>query len=42
VAGGREGALFGLIPAAIGVANLVYAAVLWRKEEQGRQDIRRV
>jgi cadmium resistance protein CadD (predicted permease) len=24
-------ALFGLIPSAIGVANLVYAAVLWRR-----------
>jgi hypothetical protein len=31
-AGGHEGALFGLIPAAIGVANLVYAAVLFNKE----------
>ena len=38
VAGGKEGALFGLIPAAIGVANLVYAAVLWKKEEKERQD----
>jgi len=34
VAGGTKGALFGLIPAAIGVANLVYAAVLWKKEEK--------
>ena len=24
-------ALFGLIPAAIGIANLIYAAVLWRR-----------
>jgi hypothetical protein len=32
-AGGREGALFGLIPAAIGIANLVYAALLWKKEQ---------
>jgi cadmium resistance protein CadD (predicted permease) len=31
-AGGREGALFGLIPAAIGVANLLYAAIQWKKE----------
>jgi Domain of unknown function (DUF6249) len=35
VAGGREGALFGLIPAAIGVANLVYAAIQWEKEKSG-------
>ena len=41
VAGGKEGALFGLIPAAIGVANLVYAAVLWKKEEKEKQDARR-
>jgi len=41
VAGGKEGALFGLIPAAIGVANLVYAAVLWKKEERERQDARK-
>jgi hypothetical protein len=34
-AGGREGALFGLIPAAIGIANFVYAAVLWQKEKRG-------
>jgi hypothetical protein len=33
VAGGREGALFGLIPAAVGVANLVYAAIQWDKEK---------
>lgn len=32
-AGGSEGALFGLIPAAVGVANLVYAAIQWKKEE---------
>jgi len=24
-------ALFGLVPAAVGVANLVYAAILWRR-----------
>ena len=34
-AGGREGALFGLIPAAVGVANLVYAWILWQKEKRG-------
>jgi hypothetical protein len=32
--GGREGALFGLIPAAVGVANLVYAAVLFSNERK--------
>lgn len=31
-AGGREGALFGLIPATLGLANLAYSAVLFRKE----------
>ena len=34
VAGGKEGALFGLIPAAIGIANLVYARILWQKEKE--------
>jgi hypothetical protein len=34
-AGGRDGALFGLIPGAIGIANLVYAAILWQKEKRG-------
>ena len=34
VAGGNEGALFGLIPAAVGVANLVYAAIQWEKEKR--------
>lgn len=38
VAGGREGALFGLIPAAVGIANLVYAAILWKSEKQGRKE----
>jgi len=33
-AGGREGALFGLIPAAVGIANLVYAAIQWNKEKE--------
>jgi len=32
-AGGEEGSLFALIPAAIGVANLIYAAVLWQQEK---------
>jgi hypothetical protein len=32
VVGAEDAALFGLIPAAIGVANLVYAALLWNKE----------
>lgn len=30
---GSEGAIFALIPAAIGIANLVYAAVLWKQEK---------
>jgi hypothetical protein len=34
--GGREGALFGLIPAAVGVANILYAAIQWKKEEAGK------
>jgi hypothetical protein len=33
--GGHEGALFGLIPAAVGIANLLYAAVQWKKEQGG-------
>jgi cadmium resistance protein CadD (predicted permease) len=33
-AGGREGALFGLIPAAVGIANLMYAAIQWKKEQK--------
>lgn len=31
--GGDEGAWFGLIPAAVGVGNLLYAAILWKKEK---------
>ena len=31
--GASEAALFGLIPAAVGIANLVYAAIQWNKEE---------
>jgi len=34
VSGGDEGALFGLIPAAVGIANLVYAAIQWEKEKK--------
>jgi hypothetical protein len=34
-AGGYEGALFGLIPAAVGIANFVYAGILWQKEKRG-------
>jgi hypothetical protein len=26
-------ALFGLIPCAVGVANLIYAAILWRRQQ---------
>ena len=33
MSGGQEGALFGLIPAAVGIANLVYAAIQWNKEK---------
>ena len=31
--GAEEAALFGLIPAAIGIANLVYAAIQWNKDD---------
>lgn len=31
--GGKGGAWFGLIPAAVGVANLLYALILWKKEK---------
>lgn len=41
VAGGRDGALFGLIPAAVGVANLVYAAILWNKEKGESKSLER-
>ena len=33
--GGDEAALYGLIPAAVGVANLAYAAIQWNKEKAG-------
>ena len=36
VVGAEEAALFGLIPAAVGVANLVYAALQWDKEKRER------
>jgi hypothetical protein len=39
VAGGREGALFGLIPSAVGIANLVYAAIQWKAEKSGSQRV---
>ncbi|MEO8063810.1 MAG: hypothetical protein ABI821_13795 [Pseudomonadota bacterium] len=32
-AGGHEGALFTLVFAAVGLANLIYAAVLWKQEK---------
>jgi len=32
-ADGREGATFMLVPAALGLANLIYAAVLWMQEK---------
>jgi hypothetical protein len=37
-AGGRQGALFGLIPAAVGLANLVYAAVLFNNERKAAEE----
>lgn len=33
-AGGSEGAVFMLIPAVLGLANLIYAAVLWQQEKE--------
>ena len=35
--GAEEAALFGLIPAAVGIANLVYAAIQWDKEKTRTQ-----
>ena len=35
-AGGDKGALFGLLPACVGIANLVYAAVQWKQEKEAR------
>ena len=37
-AGGRQGALFGLIPAAVGLANLVYAVVLFNNERKAAEE----
>ena len=34
VAGGDRGALFGLVPACVGIANLVYAAIQWQQEKE--------
>jgi hypothetical protein len=31
--GNTDAALFGLIPAAVGIANLLYAAIQWKKEQ---------
>ena len=31
--GSSDAALFGLIPAAVGIANLLYAAIQWNKEK---------
>jgi hypothetical protein len=41
VSGGHEGALFGLIPAAVGVANLVYAWIQWDKEKSDSRNVER-
>jgi len=40
-AGGHEGALFAIVLAAIGFANLIYAAVLWQQEKDAPQTTRR-
>lgn len=32
-AGGDEGSIFMLVPAALGLANLIYAAVIWKQEK---------
>jgi len=36
-AGGQEGALFGLIPATLGLANLAYSAVLFRDQQKAAE-----
>jgi hypothetical protein len=41
ISGGHEGALFGLIPAAVGVANLVYAWIQWDKEKTDSRNVGR-
>ncbi|HET9865625.1 MAG TPA: DUF6249 domain-containing protein [Steroidobacteraceae bacterium] len=38
--GGSDAALFGLIPAAVGVANLLYALIQWKKEQA--EDVKRL
>ena len=40
-AGGSEGALFGLIPAAVGIANLVYAAMLLEARKKTTPEVAR-
>jgi uncharacterized membrane protein YidH (DUF202 family) len=40
-AGGREGALFGLLPATLGLANLVYAAVLFNERKVDEEKARK-
>jgi hypothetical protein len=32
-AGGEEGAMFMLVPAVLGLANLIYAGVVWKQEQ---------
>ena len=39
--GADEIALFGLIPCAVGVANLVYAAIQWNKEKSDTRSVAR-
>jgi uncharacterized protein DUF6249 len=39
--GGHDAALFGLIPSAVGIANLVYAAIQWKKEKADEEAKRR-
>jgi hypothetical protein len=39
--GAEEVALFGLIPCAIGIANLIYAAIQWNKDKPGAKDLAR-
>jgi len=41
MSGGQEAALFGLIPAAVGIANLVYAAIQWNKEKAEPRSLER-
>ena len=39
VVGAEQAALFGLIPAAVGIANLVYAAIQWDKEKADSKNV---